>query len=60
MSIPLSAFKARKYRTVSEISGPLLIVKNVNDAAYNELVKVETGSGEVRSGVVLESADGYA
>ncbi|MDH5815973.1 MAG: V-type ATP synthase subunit B [Candidatus Nezhaarchaeota archaeon] len=60
MSIPLSAFKARRYRTVSEISGPLLIVKNVNDAAYNELVKVETGSGEVRSGVVLESAEGYA
>jgi V/A-type H+-transporting ATPase subunit B len=60
MSIPLSALKARKYRTVSEIAGPLLIVKNVNDTAYNELVKVETGTGEVRTGVVLESAEGYA
>lgn len=60
MSIPLSALKARKYRTVSEITGPLLIVKSVNDAAYNELVKVETGTGEIRTGVVLESAEGYA
>jgi len=41
MSISLSALKARKYRTVSEITGPLLIVKSVNDAAYNELVKVD-------------------
>jgi V/A-type H+-transporting ATPase subunit B len=56
----LSALKARKYRTVSEITGPLLIVKSVNDAAYNELVKVETGTGEIRTGVVLESAEGYA
>ncbi|MDI9619728.1 MAG: V-type ATP synthase subunit B [Candidatus Nezhaarchaeota archaeon] len=60
MSASMSALKARKYRTISEISGPLLIVKSVNDAAYNELVKVETGSGEIRTGVVLESAEGYS
>jgi len=60
MSISISALKARKYRTISEISGPLLIVKSVTDAAYNELVKVETGTGEVRTGVVLEAAEGYA
>ncbi len=60
MSLSTSALKARKYRTVSEISGPLLIVRNVADAAYNELVKVETGTGEIRTGVVLEAAEGYA
>ncbi|MHC1601229.1 MAG: V-type ATP synthase subunit B [Candidatus Nezhaarchaeales archaeon] len=60
MSISKSALKARKYRTISEISGPLLIVKSVTDAAYNELVKVETGTGEIRTGVVLEAAEGYA
>ncbi|MEM4576965.1 MAG: V-type ATP synthase subunit B [Candidatus Nezhaarchaeales archaeon] len=59
-SITTSALKARKYRTISEIAGPLLIVKSVNDVAYNELVKIETGTGEIRTGVVLESADGYA
>lgn len=60
MSVTASALKARKYRTVTEISGPLLVVKSVSDAAYNELVKVETGTGEVRTGVVLETSEGYA
>ncbi|RLF07794.1 MAG: V-type ATP synthase subunit B [Thermoprotei archaeon] len=60
MSVSTSALKARKYRTISEISGPLLIVKSVTDAAYNELVRVETGIGEIRTGVVLEAAEGYA
>lgn len=57
-----SAFikSARKYKTISDVSGPLLIVRAVRDAMYNELVKVETSAGEVRTGVVLESADGYA
>ena len=60
LSVTASALKARKYRTVTEISGPLLVVKSVSDAAYNELVKVETGTGEVRTGVVLETSEGYA
>lgn len=48
------------YRTISEISGPILIVKNVFDAAYGEIVEIETGSGEKRMGTVLETGEGYA
>jgi len=57
-----SAFikSARKFRTISDVSGPLLVVRAVRDAMYNELVKVETAAGEVRTGMVLEAADGYA
>ncbi|MEM1547095.1 MAG: V-type ATP synthase subunit B [Candidatus Methanomethylicia archaeon] len=52
--------KSISYRTISEISGPILIVKNVFDAAYGEIVEIETGSGEKRTGTVLETGEGYA
>lgn len=52
--------KSISYRTISEISGPILIVKNVFDAAYGEIVEIETGSGEKRMGTVLETGEGYA
>lgn len=57
-----SAFvkSARKFRTISDVSGPLLVVRAVRDAMYNELVRIETADHQVRTGVVLESADGYA
>lgn len=58
MSTPTS--KARKFKTISDISGPLMIVREVSDAAYGELVSIETSTGEVRTGIVLESAEGYA
>ncbi len=48
------------YRTISEISGPILIVKNIFDAAYGEIVEIETGFGEKRTGTVLETGEGYA
>jgi V/A-type H+-transporting ATPase subunit B len=52
--------KSISYRTISEISGPILIVRNVFDAAYGEIVEIETGSGEKRTGTVLETGEGYA
>lgn len=52
--------KAIKYRTVAEVSGPLLIVKDVQGVSYGELVKIETPTGEIRTGTVLETGLGYA
>jgi len=52
--------KAIEYRTVAEVSGPLLIVKDVQGVAYGELVKIETPTGEIRTGTVLETGLGYA
>jgi V/A-type H+-transporting ATPase subunit B len=44
-----------EYTTVSEVSGPLMIVDGVKDVAYNEVVKIRTASGEERTGQVLEA-----
>ncbi len=45
---------AREYRTVAEVSGPLLIVEAVRDVAYQERVEIELPGGERRRGQVLE------
>jgi len=44
----------REYKTVSEISGPLMIVEGVEGVGYNEVVEIETPSGENKNGQVLE------
>ena len=46
--------KTREYTTVSEVSGPLMIVEGVEGVGYNEIVDIETPDGEKRSGQVLE------
>ncbi len=49
-----------EYKTIEKVSGPLLVVDRVKNAAYGEIVKVTLQSGEQRLGQVLESADGFA
>ncbi len=44
----------KEYTSVSDVSGPLMIVENVEDVAYGELVKIITSTGEERNGQVLE------
>jgi V/A-type H+-transporting ATPase subunit B len=44
----------KEYKTISEIVGPLMIVENVSDVNYDELVEVRTQTGETRQGKVLE------
>lgn len=39
---------------ISEITGPLMLVEGVADAAYDELVEIKLKSGESRLGKVLE------
>lgn len=48
------------YRTVRQISGPLLFVEKVRDAAYNELVEITMENGEKRTGQVLDTSNGLA
>ncbi len=48
------------YKSISQISGPLLFVEGVPNAAYNEIVEITTPDGESRSGQVLESRNGLA
>lgn len=46
--------KTREYTTVSEVAGPLMIVEGVEGVAYSEIVDIETPTGEMRRGQVLE------
>ena len=44
----------KEYRTISDLSGPLLVVEKVRDVRYDELVEISLASGEKRRGRVLE------
>ncbi len=44
----------REYRTIQEVAGPLMLVKDVEGVAYNELGEIELASGEIRRCKVLE------
>ena len=48
------------YKTVSQISGPLVFVEKVENAAYNELVEITLENGEKRTGQVLDTSKGLA
>jgi len=43
-----------EYKTISEISGPLVFVERTKDIAYNELVEITLPSGDKKRGQVLE------
>ncbi len=44
----------KEYKTVSEVVGPLMMVQGVEGVKFEELVDIETQSGERRRGRVLE------
>ena len=44
----------REYKTGEEISGPLMMVRMVENVTYDELVEIEQADGEKRQGKVLE------
>ena len=44
----------KEYRTISEVAGPLMLVKGVDGVAYNELGEIELKDGERRRCRVLE------
>lgn len=44
----------KEYRTIQEVAGPLMLIKNVDGVAYNELGEIELQNGELRRCRVLE------
>lgn len=44
----------REYKTIAEVAGPLMLVKNVENVTYDELGEIELPNGEVRRCKVLE------
>ena len=47
--------KSKEYQTVTEVSGPLMIVDSVSDVAYGEVVRIRIPDGQERLGQVLEA-----
>ncbi|MDE5862352.1 MAG: V-type ATP synthase subunit B, partial [Ruminococcus sp.] len=45
---------SREYRTIEEVTGPLLLVKDVEGAKYGELAEIRLKNGEKRRCRVLE------
>jgi V/A-type H+-transporting ATPase subunit B len=50
----------REYKTISQISGPLVFVEGVSDVAYGEIVEITLPSGERKRGQVLDTQRGVA
>ena len=50
----------REYKSISEISGPLMIVEDVSEVMYGEVVEIETSTGERRTGQVLDTRESLA
>lgn len=44
----------KEYKTIEEVAGPLMVVRNVENVAYNELGEIELQNGEIRNCRVLE------
>ena len=50
----------KEYRTIEEVAGPLMLVRDVTDVNYNDLGEIELDSGEKRRCKVLEIDGGNA
>jgi V/A-type H+/Na+-transporting ATPase subunit B len=44
----------KEYKTIREVAGPLMLVDQVEGVKYDELVEIQTQTGEIRRGRVLE------
>jgi len=44
----------KEYKTVSNLSGPLMMVERVGEVSYDELAEIRLANGEKRRGKVLE------
>jgi len=44
----------REYKTINEVNGPLMVVRNVDGVTYDELGEIELPNGDVRRCKVLE------
>ena len=49
----------KEYKTITEISGPLVFADIDEPVGYDEMVEIETPNGEIRRGQVLESTSKF-
>jgi len=48
----------KEYKTITEISGPLVFAEVDEPVGYDEIVEIETPAGETKRGQVLETSEG--
>jgi V/A-type H+-transporting ATPase subunit B len=48
----------RTYTGLSRLAGPILVIDNITDVAFGEVVEIETQAGDVRHGRVLDVRTG--
>jgi vacuolar-type H+-ATPase subunit B/Vma2 len=48
------------YKTTSEIKGPILMIENIKDVSYDEVVRIKRPTGEVITGSVLDVSKDWA
>jgi V/A-type H+-transporting ATPase subunit B len=48
----------KEYKTITEISGPLVFAEVDEPIGYDEIVEIETPDGDTKRGQILESQDG--
>ncbi|WP_135534865.1 MULTISPECIES: ATP synthase subunit B [Halostella] len=48
----------KEYKTITEISGPLVFAEVDEPIGYDEIVEIETPNGDIKRGQVLESSEG--
>ncbi|WP_135821543.1 ATP synthase subunit B [Halostella litorea] len=48
----------KEYKTITEISGPLVFAEVDEPIGYDEIVEIETPNGDTKRGQVLESSEG--
>ena len=46
----------KEYKTISQIAGPLVYVKNTEPVGYKEMVSIRMSDGTMRRGQVLDSS----
>ena len=51
----MTAWARREYRGITELRGPLLIVRGVSGVGWDEFATIRMGTGELRHGLVLEA-----
>ena len=49
----------KEYKTITEISGPLVFAEIDEPVGYDEIVEIETPNGGTRRGQVLETTSDY-
>lgn len=50
----------KEYKTVTDVYGPLMIVEDVEDVGFDELVEIQMQNGETRIGQVLQIEESRA